>query len=249
MHEEQFIPGIFNYCDRWCERCPLTARCRVYAQEQAALSENPDIADPEKEAYWEYIAANFAEAMQMLQAAAAQMGIDLDELSIDDNDPEAERRRIEQLDFVRAARTYREAARTWLEQNRPSILEAAGRDVELGLAGAADRLASLDDAFAVVSWYLFQIEVKLQRAQYSRDNDAGPNDEDLDFASEQTNAAAKIALIGIERSLGAWHLLYQQLADHQDEIIDHMAALERARELAIQHFPEAPAFRRPGFDD
>ena len=29
--ENNFIPGIFNYCDRWCERCPLTARCSVYA--------------------------------------------------------------------------------------------------------------------------------------------------------------------------------------------------------------------------
>jgi hypothetical protein len=21
------IPGVYNYCDRWCERCPLTSRC------------------------------------------------------------------------------------------------------------------------------------------------------------------------------------------------------------------------------
>jgi len=27
----RFIPGIYNYCDRWCERCPLTARCLNYA--------------------------------------------------------------------------------------------------------------------------------------------------------------------------------------------------------------------------
>ena len=28
------ISGIYNYCDRWCERCPLTSRCLVYAAEQ-----------------------------------------------------------------------------------------------------------------------------------------------------------------------------------------------------------------------
>ncbi len=28
------ISGIYNYCDRWCERCPLTSRCLVYATEQ-----------------------------------------------------------------------------------------------------------------------------------------------------------------------------------------------------------------------
>jgi len=30
-----FISGIYNYCDRWCERCVMTARCVVFAMEQA----------------------------------------------------------------------------------------------------------------------------------------------------------------------------------------------------------------------
>ena len=29
-----FILGIFNYCDRWCERCTLSGRCSVFAEEQ-----------------------------------------------------------------------------------------------------------------------------------------------------------------------------------------------------------------------
>ncbi len=32
--EDNFIPGIFNYCDRWCERCMYTHRCRVYVTEK-----------------------------------------------------------------------------------------------------------------------------------------------------------------------------------------------------------------------
>ena len=36
-----FISGIHNYCDRWCERCQFTSRCAVYAIEQA----DPDIDD------------------------------------------------------------------------------------------------------------------------------------------------------------------------------------------------------------
>jgi hypothetical protein len=31
--EGGFIPGVYNYCDRWCERCPFTGRCRVFADE------------------------------------------------------------------------------------------------------------------------------------------------------------------------------------------------------------------------
>jgi len=39
-----FISGIYNYCDRWCERCAFTHRCRVYAtqkqfEEEAAEEE------------------------------------------------------------------------------------------------------------------------------------------------------------------------------------------------------------------
>ena len=32
--QDGFIVGVYNYCDRWCERCPLTSRCRVFAEEQ-----------------------------------------------------------------------------------------------------------------------------------------------------------------------------------------------------------------------
>ena len=25
-----FIDGVYNYCDRWCERCRFQSRCRLY---------------------------------------------------------------------------------------------------------------------------------------------------------------------------------------------------------------------------
>lgn len=28
------IAGIYNYCDRWCERCPFTARCMNCAMQE-----------------------------------------------------------------------------------------------------------------------------------------------------------------------------------------------------------------------
>lgn len=40
-----FIAGIYNYCVRWCERCPFTARCLVSpAQEfiRPGFDEMPD---------------------------------------------------------------------------------------------------------------------------------------------------------------------------------------------------------------
>jgi len=28
------IPGIYNYCDRWCERCTFTSRCLTFLTEE-----------------------------------------------------------------------------------------------------------------------------------------------------------------------------------------------------------------------
>ena len=33
--QDGFIVGIFNYCDRWCERCALTSHCRLFADQAA----------------------------------------------------------------------------------------------------------------------------------------------------------------------------------------------------------------------
>ena len=46
--QDGFIVSIFNYCDRWCERCPLTARCRVFAMsaEQEFESDHGPLTQP-----------------------------------------------------------------------------------------------------------------------------------------------------------------------------------------------------------
>ena len=38
--EERFISGIYNYCDRWCERCRMTQRCFLYYQDSRREAEH-----------------------------------------------------------------------------------------------------------------------------------------------------------------------------------------------------------------
>jgi hypothetical protein len=49
--KDKFIPGIYNYCDRWCERRPFTSRCRTFAMEQALLRHEAR-RDAENAAFW-----------------------------------------------------------------------------------------------------------------------------------------------------------------------------------------------------
>lgn len=53
--DSRFIEGIYNYCDRWCERCPFASRCLNYAQLQMMEDErgfDPTERDVENAAFW-----------------------------------------------------------------------------------------------------------------------------------------------------------------------------------------------------
>ena len=75
-----FIPGIYNYCDRWCERCPLTSRCMNFAiaNEQSPDQDSRDI---NNETFWHKLSETFQVTLDLLKETAEREGIDLDAIS------------------------------------------------------------------------------------------------------------------------------------------------------------------------
>ncbi|HET6989713.1 MAG TPA: hypothetical protein VFJ43_00240, partial [Bacteroidia bacterium] len=59
------IPGIYNYCDRWCERCTFTSRClnRELSNERERNLENLDVVNAE---YWEVIGKSFEDTFKLI---------------------------------------------------------------------------------------------------------------------------------------------------------------------------------------
>jgi hypothetical protein len=78
--ESRFISGIYNYCDRWCERCTYVNRCRLWHEEQARnvrhlrQGKDPDDWD----VVMEDVSDSFQQTIQMLHEMAEEMGIDLE---------------------------------------------------------------------------------------------------------------------------------------------------------------------------
>ena len=72
--KEKYIPGIYNYCDRWCERCTFTSRCRNYENTGKLSLEQLEI---NNKAFWKNISANFKKTAALLQKAAEKHGVDL----------------------------------------------------------------------------------------------------------------------------------------------------------------------------
>src|SRR5678815_335175 len=87
----QFISGIYNYCDRWCERCPFSSRCLLYAQEKEDDDASPESRDINNEAFWRRLGSIFQETRLMIEEWAKETGVDLND--IDEEEINARQRR------------------------------------------------------------------------------------------------------------------------------------------------------------
>jgi len=232
-NDRNLIPGIYNYCDRWCERCPLTSRCLVYAteQEDGVLPESQDIHNAD---FWRKLNSIMDETRQMISEWASQRGIDLTQ-SENENQSRNQRRRqlVDNHPLTKAAKKYANLASDWFRELDQAI-----------------RSESFDpEARDVIQWYQYQIAVKTMRALSSRKEELGEQDPELAELPKDSDGSAKVALIGIDRSIAAWRLMQLSLPEHADSVVPLLLQLERLRNRVEKHFPDARAFVRPGFDN
>jgi hypothetical protein len=219
-----FIIGIFNYCDRWCERCAFTAHCRVFADHAKmeaafdpnlkALAEAPllpaEVSPPEPP--W----------MQELIAAA-------NEACRNPPSPEEWERmrpRVPPEHKPIEARAKQYAVRTvrWLTpMEGPSSTARDPRDV--------------------ISWFHSMIAVKIHRA-LTKWPDVDSEEDEFD-----QDGSAKVALLGIDESHAAWLELIERGIVSPGEAEPFIADLVWLGEALERVRPSARAFVRPAFDE
>ena len=252
---KNLIPGVYNYCDRWCERCPLTARCLVFQAQQARAKRvgRARNHDADNQDFWDDLGESLALAMHMVRRDAKRLGIDIDNPST-----LAEARADERLRRRRAARegsalrrlaaAYRKEAKALLDRlpaELSAVEDALNVQARLGAGDPHADAEGLRDALEVAQWYMFFIEVKLGRAVSSRVDLTIEGD---DGFLRDSDGSAKVALVAIDRSLAAWARLRRSLEGEADTMLDLLAKLVRLRRAVEREFPEARAFKRPGFD-
>ena len=98
----------------------------------------------------------------------------------------------------------------------------------------------------VTRWYHYQIHVKLRRAIHGKLED---DDEPDDEFPKDSDGSAKVALIGLDRSIAAWGKMLSFFPDKEDETFKLLVLLERLRRITEKEFPDARSFVRAGFDD
>ena len=134
--DPRFIPGIYNYCDRWCERCPLSNRCLNYAMEKEEDDGDPEARDLTNKKFWKKLENTFRDTIEMVRGNAREMGVDLDDPNLQaevEAQERLERRRAaKNRPVVRAAMAYLEAVDKWFEEAEPAF-HAKGIELETRL--------------------------------------------------------------------------------------------------------------------
>jgi hypothetical protein len=138
-----------------------------------------------------------------------------------------------------SAKGYASEAGAWFREFTQMITER-GRPLD------HEHAQQFEEASQVVQWYQYQIAVKLMRAVSSRQEE---NEEPGESVQKDSDGSAKVALIGIDRSIGAWRMLQLAVPEKAVWVIRMILQLEYLRREIESEFPDAREFVRPGFDE
>ena len=223
---EGFIVGIYNYCDRWCEVCPLTSRCRVFADraemEAAADPNLQPVADapplpeeiPPPPPPWTQ------ELIEQMNDAAREP------LTPSELEALIPRVREEHQPIEMRARHYCSRALRWLDSHDyASVTDPA-------------------DPRSVIGWFAYYIPPKVYRALSGLASGWPETDGPPDY-----DGSAKAALIAIDRSHAAWLATIDAGLASMADVSAFIGALVWLGEALERVFPRARAFVRPGFDE
>ncbi len=243
----QLVPGIYNYCDRWCERCTHTTRCLNFQMEQEEnRTRSPEAHDIHNEAFWKGMIESFLQVIEMLREDLERKGIVITDAELaaaafsEDRDHE----RASRHPLARAAQAYGDLVEQWFKTSRRAW-RAKGKELqqafELRLPGRAPRRewARLQEAVEVIRFYQRFLYPKLGRALRGRLEGDPCGD---------AAGSAKIALIAMDRSLGAWGRMLAQFPEREAATLPLLIHLEKLRRDVEKTFPKARAFVRPGLD-
>jgi hypothetical protein len=247
------IEFISEYCDRWCERCPLTHRCAAFTRESdpEEIDVHSDAVEKAMEALRVELALPAPPARAWLDDVLSAPEPSEAEQQEIDREYEARSQRLRNNPMMVVAHDYSVDAFTWMklygEATRSRAVAALAEHGDSARTAVLRmELDGVLDAIDVVRWDSMLIAAKLRRALGGKDDDTGPFGDDP--AQTDWNGSAKLTLILAERSEAGWRMIarWAPESDIAGQLATTLAALRVDIERA---FPSARRFTRPGFDD
>jgi hypothetical protein len=237
-NEERFITGIYNYCDRWCERCPQTSRCLNFSISDEKFRD-PETHDIQNEAFWRKLSGLFRETLELLEETGKKWGIDLKTLDLEKAGESIASKKEAAVNHVvyRAAESYGRLVDDWFKEN--------GALFSFGTMAVAGAEMTIQEALEVIRWYQYFIAAKVMRAIRGKaENEVEEGDE----FPRDAEGSAKVALVAIDRSIGAWGVIPQYNRLYAEGVFEIVSLLKLLGQAIEETFPDARSFIRPGLD-
>jgi hypothetical protein len=231
------IPGVYNYCDAWCERCVFQLRCAVF-RDRVVMEAHIDLERhaPPASGVESPPAGGQAAAAASTTSSLTSQALDEADMNLDDDTEEWEaRRRKREVDpLYLHAREYADLARAMLPSLRADI-DATGD-------------ALLQAGLEAIQWHLYAIPVKVRRALGGLHDPIFENEDDP--VQTDYNGTAKLVRLMIAESRRAWGSLQQSPGRRYPGRIAGMVERLGALDAGMANrFPRAMEFVRPGFDE
>ncbi len=240
--EPDLIPGIYNYCDRWCERCTYTSRCLQFQVESEEIQSGDALRDFDalNVRFWQDMGEALIQAMRLIKEMAEQEGIDSEDLhkeTVFSEPLKSIQLTAREHPCANAALVYSGMVNEWFA----AVDEFSEAEESL----LTNHPLFLDEHFQVIRHYQYFIYPKIVRSIEGRMSDPAAAKHE---PQSDAHGTAKITLIAIDRSLAAWSVLYAEYPAHEDKTLSILIHLDRLRRSLEVVFPAARAFVRPGFD-
>jgi hypothetical protein len=245
MNEENLIPGIYNYCDRWCSKCNFTDRCRLFQYEAETKikhilnDKNPD--DPE--VFMKVVEENINKVRQMLFDKLKEMNIDPEEIMEYEmpQEPDFNSYPINNLaeDFVKSFNDFKEI----FDFYNPQISDA------VKIYRLTNELKEIQNSLSVLGWYSPQVFVKTKRLIYAHEEYIAQEDEEMkEIYEEELFITGKLIYISVMKCLSALNNLHEHCPEFGNQILNQITLLTLIKEELLKMYPGIPNFKRPYFD-
>ena len=240
---DKYISGIYNYCDRWCEKCAYTDKCLSFELSKSQpLKEDVSI---DNKKFWKDLEKSFKMVKDMLNEYMKDHGIE------PPSDEENEKISLEmkKIDedinsnpIIKESRSYTKASGQLLKQNDyfTNELNSVGEDEE-----SNEKIRKLQDCVEIILFYNSLIYVKLARSlhtYYSVDSD-----EQIEMEEDKL-VSAKIAVVAVERSMLAWHFILENFTKDTNKVADIILHLNKIKQGIEKTIPHVINYKRPYFD-
>jgi len=235
-----FIKGIYNYCNRWCERCQFTENCANNNPGDSFNMAKNGSGNNGEDSGDSFENANFDAILDLFEFIMNETGIEMEVIPLEVNDTSGKlpdmKKMMKHPLYMQAVTCY-DMMMDWQNNNRVVFDEIFLEEIQKKMP--VDE--KFKGAMEVIRWNRTVLLSKTYRA-LSDESDSAK------VIMTDANGSLKVVLIAIDDLFDAWCKLLSILPEAENNILDILQHLTILKDQIRVKYPLAEKFIRPGFD-